>query len=314
MPLFPQNSQGFFLFAEADPQKAADWVLDLVANRIPARFGYKSDGDIQVLSPMHRGAVGVGQLNERLQQALTRVIYEQAGQLDPALPAILAAHVWVMNARVGTEKSMSIGQEHMLLLSSVAQPAFDYVALGHIHKGQILNEHPPVVYSGSLERVDFGDEGDEKGFYVVTIGSDKISAKRQVSYEFQPIDARRFFTLPIDIGPEDGDPTSTAVKAIELNRDKIIDAVTRIEIRLPSAVSGKLRDYEIRTAAREAYYLTIAKDIQRESRLRLGSGHLEGITPEDALKAWLESKYSPERAKLLFEYGLKLIREKAAKE
>ena len=61
------------------------------------------------------------------------------------IPAILAAHVWVMNARAGTEKSMSIGQEHMLLLSSVALPAFDYVALGHIHKGQVLNEQPPNV-------------------------------------------------------------------------------------------------------------------------------------------------------------------------
>ena len=92
-----------------------------------------------------------------------------ASRIDPALPSILAAHVWVLNARVGSEKSMSIGQEHMLLLSSVANPAFDYVALGHIHKGQVLNENPPVTYSGSLERLDFGDEDDEKGFYLIDI-------------------------------------------------------------------------------------------------------------------------------------------------
>jgi exonuclease SbcD len=254
------------------------------------------------------------QINERLQQALTRIIYEQAAQLDPSLPAILAAHVWVLNAKVGTEKSMSIGQEHMLLLSSVAQPAFDYVALGHIHRGQTLSENPPVVYSGSLERVDFGDEDDEKGFYVIDIEPDINAAKRQVSYEFQPIEARRFFTLPIDIGAEDSDPTATVVKAIELNRSKIKDAVTRIEIRLPSAVSSKLRDYEIRNLVKDAYYLTISKDIQRESRLRLANGHMEGITPENALKAWLEGTYPPERAKLLFEYGQKLIQEKAGKE
>jgi exonuclease SbcD len=254
------------------------------------------------------------QINERLQQALTRIIYDQAAQLDPSLPAVLAAHVWVLNAKVGTEKSMSIGQEHMLLLSSVAQPAFDYVALGHIHRGQTLSENPPVVYSGSLERVDFGDEDDEKGFYVINIGPDTSAAKRQVSYEFHPIQARRFFTLPIDIGTDDGDPTATVVKAIELNMNKIKDAVTRIEIRLPSAVSNKLRDYEIRNLVKDAYYLTISKDIQRESRLRLANSHMEGITPEDALKAWLEGKYSPERAKLLFEYGQKLIQEKAGKE
>ncbi len=70
MPLFPKNSSDFFFFAESDPHKAADWVLDLIANRIPAKFGYRADGDIQVLSPMHRGAVGVADLNEHLQQAL----------------------------------------------------------------------------------------------------------------------------------------------------------------------------------------------------------------------------------------------------
>ena len=70
VPLFPSNSRDFFLFPESDPQKAADWVLDLVEKRIPTKFGFRSDEDIQVLCPMHRGAVGVSALNERLQAAL----------------------------------------------------------------------------------------------------------------------------------------------------------------------------------------------------------------------------------------------------
>ena len=85
---------------------------------------------------------------------------------------------------------MSIGQEPILLLSSVALPAFDYVALGHIHKQQVLNENPPVVYAGSLERVDFGEEDDAKGFYVVDITAGKNS-KRKISYKFHPVHARR---------------------------------------------------------------------------------------------------------------------------
>lgn len=69
-PAFARNASDFFLFAETDPQKAADWVVDLVSQRVPARFGFNPQTDIQVLSPMHRGAVGVGELNQRLQEVL----------------------------------------------------------------------------------------------------------------------------------------------------------------------------------------------------------------------------------------------------
>ena len=62
-----------------------------------------------------------------------------------------------------------IGNDHVLLLSNVALPQFEYVALGHIHKTQVLVETPPVVYSGSMQRVDFSEEKDPKGFYVVDV-------------------------------------------------------------------------------------------------------------------------------------------------
>jgi exodeoxyribonuclease V alpha subunit len=70
MPLFESDSSDFFLFPVDDAEAAAERVVDVVANRIPARFGYDPVADIQVLSPMHRGAAGVGALNERLQAAL----------------------------------------------------------------------------------------------------------------------------------------------------------------------------------------------------------------------------------------------------
>lgn len=70
MPILTQSARDFFLFAETDPLKAADWVLNLVTSRIPEKFGFQPAEDIQVLSPMHRGAVGVAELNEKLQAAL----------------------------------------------------------------------------------------------------------------------------------------------------------------------------------------------------------------------------------------------------
>jgi exodeoxyribonuclease V alpha subunit len=60
----------FFLFTEDDPEQVADLVVDIVANRLPRRFGL-NPREVQVLCPMHRGPAGAGVLNERLQAALT---------------------------------------------------------------------------------------------------------------------------------------------------------------------------------------------------------------------------------------------------
>jgi exodeoxyribonuclease V alpha subunit len=77
MPLFSPPSpdtgrvQGdFFLFPAEDAAAAADWVVEVVAERIPGKFGFDPRRQIQVLAPMYRGPAGVRTLNERLQEVL----------------------------------------------------------------------------------------------------------------------------------------------------------------------------------------------------------------------------------------------------
>jgi exonuclease SbcD len=254
-----------------------------------------------------------GQLNQRLQQILTNIITANAVKIDPALPSILAAHVWVSGARIGSERLMTIGQEPALLLSNVANPAFDYIALGHIHRRQVMHLNPPVVYAGSLERLDFGEEEDDKGFYMVEIEPDKETGKRRVAFDFHPITARRFLTINVSIDAQDADPTLTVLKAITDQGEKARDAIVRLNVSLPAEPEGKLRDNDIRNALKEAHYFTIARDIRREARLRLGKWTAEEITPLEALKAYLEAKrVPPERAKVLLEYGERLIQEPRA--
>ena len=251
------------------------------------------------------------QLNQRVQQVLTNVIAANASKLDPALPSILAAHVWVSGAQVGSERAMTIGQEHVLLPGNMANPAFDYIALGHIHRHQVLSRDPPVVYAGSLERLDFGEEEDDKGFYLVEIDPDEETGKRQVSIDFHQITGRRFLTVNINIEPQDIDPTATVLKTIAEQQDRIKDAIVRLQISLTAECQGQLRDNDIRNAIKNAHYFTITKDIQRETRLRLGKWTAEELTPVEALKKYLETRedLSRERARLLLEYGEKLIEE-----
>ena len=247
------------------------------------------------------------QLNQRMQESLTNIINTLAAKLDPALPAILAAHIWVVGAMLGTEKMMTIGQEHTLLQSNITNPAFDYIALGHIHRRQVLQSNPPVVYAGSLEKLDFGDEDDEKGFYIIDIETDS-AGKKQVAFDFHPTGGRRFLTINVALTAQDTDPTAVILAKISEQADQVKDSIVRLQLNLPSEIEGYLKDNEIRNALKDAYYFTIARDIKRESRPRLGNWTAAEVIPIDALKIYLEQKkVSPERVKELLEYGQKLI-------
>jgi exodeoxyribonuclease V alpha subunit len=60
----------FFFIDRPDPGRALGTVVEVVAERVPGRFGLDPIRDVQVLAPMYRGAVGIDALNERLQQRL----------------------------------------------------------------------------------------------------------------------------------------------------------------------------------------------------------------------------------------------------
>ena len=243
----------------------------------------------------------MAQINERIEDILTEQLNREVASLDVGLPTILAAHVCVPNATFGSERSMIMGNDYMLLQSNVTRPEFDYVALGHIHKKQVLSENPPVVYPGSLQRIDFSEEKDEKGFFVVDIGQD-----RQVSFRFQPVKSRRFLTINVNIGPEEPDPTRTVLQAVSSH--DVTDTVVRVQVSIPEHLDRLLNEGEIRKALNNAHYVAaIARDIEREHRLRMPVASVESLEPMEALRAYLSTKKPRVPIDSLLEYGERLI-------
>jgi len=241
------------------------------------------------------------QINERIEGILTEQLDREIATLDNELPTVLAAHIYVSSATFGSERSMIMGNDYMLLQSNVARPEFDYVALGHIHKKQVLSENPPLVYPGSLQRIDFSEEQDEKGFFIVDIGQD-----REVSFRFQPVKSRRFLTIDANIDLQEPNPTKIVLQAIS-NHD-VNDAIVRVRVSLPEHLDRLLNEGEIRKALNNAHYVTaIARNIEREHRPRMPVASVESLEPMEALRAYLSTKKPRMPIDSLLEYGERLI-------
>jgi exonuclease SbcD len=245
----------------------------------------------------YRG-LSIRELDEKLQGIVSEIIQAMARQIAPDIPAVLAAHISVSGATFGSERSVMIGRDAVVLKSVLADPIWDYVALGHIHKHQSLNGdgYPPVVYSGSAERIDFGEEKQPKGFCWVEL------ARGETTWEFVEVDARPFVTVRADVR-EAANPLMALERAV--TKHDLTDAVVRLILHLRAEQDTLLRDRDIRALLADAYFVGgITREVEREARIRLGDLAPEEMTDGELLVKYLETKNTdPERVSALLEHA-----------
>jgi len=259
-------------------------------------------------------SLGIGEndpskLNESIETLLTQAIQSNAEALDPSIPAILAGHLSVDSAKTSSEISMMLGKDYVLLKSSIALPQFDYVALGHIHRHQELNIAPRVVYPGSLQRIDFGEEKDTKGFCVIDLDPSESPGKREQSYKFVEVNARKFLTIKSTITESDSNPTQTVIN--EITNYDVREAIVQVLIDTPASKYQEIDERLIRTSLEESHLVaTIRKNLISESRNRLGKNFSEKIEPLEALETYLtERGVTGEKREILLNKGKLLISE-----
>jgi len=228
-------------------------------------------------------------------------------------PTILVAHVGVEGAMLGSEVNLVSAMEPTVPLAAVADPRYAYVALGHVHRFQEMSARPPVVYSGSLERVDFGEEGQQKGFVVVDLEpASDVPSGWQASYEFVPTPARRFVTVDVDLGAAGAaDEPVEATARIEraVAAANVADAVARVRVEMYE--QQPLDDERLRQALREAFVaLPVHKQVRAAATAR-APGVAERMTdPLAALDEYLKLRQvSEERASALRAKAQRLLAE-----
>ena len=249
-----------------------------------------------------------------LEERLTSLLGLEFQRLDPSIPAVLVGHVTARGASVGSERSMMLGRDHTLNISDLANPLLDYVALGHIHKHQTLSENPKVAYAGSLQRVDFSEEDEPKGFCVIDIDPDRPQGTRLVGFHHHPVQARPFLTIDVQVRPHDEEPTDRVLRAIA---GKYIDGtIVRLRIEIPEELESRLQESPIRDALANAHYIAaIQRNVVRPQRTRLSPEASRGLAPQEALRLYLDSRNTePQRAALLLRHAESLMREELGDE
>jgi len=234
-------------------------------------------------------------INRILVDKAEEILRQFATQVDPAFPAILTVHGSVANAVLSSEQSiMMVGHDPIIPLGALTNPAWDYVALGHIHRHQDLHPgaQPPVVYAGSIERIDFGEEREDKGVVWAQVD------KGHTTYEFIPGPARRFVTLRLDA--QQGDPLQLLDQA--LAEHDIKEAVVRVILTVSPEHSDLIDERQIRERLREAYLLAgiIKEEIKAPVRSR-DAGLTEVLGPLQAVERYIlgHPEYTEHRQALL---------------
>lgn len=223
-------------------------------------------------------------INEEIEKRVNYILQEKMDEFDPTIPAVLIAHGSVQGATYGQERSVMLGKDLVLSGSLVKDPRLDYVALGHIHKFQDLNPgaHPPVVYAGSIERVDFGETDDEKGFVIANV------SKGNSPYKFIRLKGRAFFDPLVKITEIDG--LMEKILAALPPQEKITGANIKLSIEYPRELEMFIDEAALRAHCTGALEFQLIRRPQEEARLRLPQDQeIASLTPLELLSTYWQS-------------------------
>jgi len=219
-----------------------------------------------------------------IEDRVSRGVQTMMANADPDLPLILLAHASVQGATWGSERSVMLGQELVLSRNLVADRRWDYVALGHIHRHQSLNEdrHPPIIYPGSIERIDFGEAHEEKGFVLAEIG------RGACDWQFVPLQTRRFIDLAVET--PDANTFMRDVMAQLPPVESVREAICRVRLSYPRDWEPLLDETAILDHFAAALSIQVQKHRQVSRRARLGdNAAVETLRPEALLETYWRS-------------------------
>ena len=212
------------------------------------------------------------------------LLANEVTQAADDIPTILLGHFWATGASLSSwQKGYLDINEPQVPLSALTNPAFDYVALGHIHKHQDLNRNgqPHVVYCGSPDRIDFGERDEAKGFVLVDLRKGGAEYRHVEVPDGRPL-------LDIDVPAEEENPTETILSAIK--RVSLRNAIVKLTYHISEGQQSQVREREIREALASAFMVvSVNRKIRRDASIR-SRMLTETRTPREALDLYIDTQ------------------------
>lgn len=293
-------------------------TLDIPHVTVLAKPAFLSPGDlglpVQVIAIpwvsrsglMAATETGPQEIFTNIEERLTELVNLWLEKADPGLPVIMTAHASVQGAKYGSERTVMLGADLVLPGSLVRDPRLDYVALGHIHKPQDLNEnaHPPVIYPGSIERVDFGEAGDDKFFIIadITRGTTKVQWRRLEN--IRPFVDRR-------VALESADNVTETLKAALPDVAGLEGAIVRLTVDYIREWDVLIDEPALRRHAEGAFEFHLIKRPKIEARIRLPANQtVSSLSPLELLdQYWRASHAENDEAETLQKLAKEIIEE-----
>jgi len=222
----------------------------------------------------------------RIEENIGKSIKEWVEESDSSLPIIFMAHASIEGAKYGGERLVMLGNDLVLSGSLVKNQKFNYVAMGHIHKPQDVNEgyQPPVIYPGSIERVDFGEVKEDRFFVIANVekGEDTKVEWRELKGVRKFIDRRAILKSNENV-------TESLKDALPKPRE-MSEAIVRLSVEYPREWDSLIDESALRKYTEDAFEFHFLKKPQSQSRVRIPEGKaVSSLSPLDLLAQYFDA-------------------------
>ncbi len=260
--------------------------------------------------PQRRALITVeeerGWEEDKVQRVMVQRVEELLNKLVRQVPAngapiLLAAHLWVEGAEfAGSERILSATNEPIVPPSVLRRPQFAYVALGHIHRHQVMDDlEPALVYAGSLGRLDFGEEKHPKGFLLVELEQTPKGKWGVKNREFFQTPTRPFVTVELDLRSA-AEPMQEAEKQLKQDR-RLDNAVARVFLFVTEAQRDQINLVRLRELLEERVNYLAALELRTGTTATQPTAEVRGLeelehflkqSPLQLLDLWLQERSS----------------------